>query len=341
MDIALHGFDEAVLGVEAFYSALQNGDVTSDGFVGMMERLGVKTRDAYSALKDVAKQIADYLQPKLVALWHTVRDDLLPVLVRLWKEVIEPLIPVIGTTLVWALGLAIDALNLLLTTATPVMNFLLDHKETVLGIATAFGLVAVAMNLNAAFDAVTIAFNTFKLVTIPSAMATLDTFKAAVAAPMVMPAIAIGAALIAFQIVQEKAEETRRVVEDTQHAADNATKSNQAVIQRLNALMKNGTPEQKARAKASLQKLADAGAFASGTNFAPGGVALVGERGPELVELPRGSRVHTAEETRSMASGQAVTNVLSGTFNFANAEASTAFWDRIDKTQRLARLGMA
>lgn len=32
--------------------------------------------------------------------------------------------------------------------------------------------------------------------------------------------------------------------------------------------------------------------FASGTNFAPGGLAVVGERGPELVDLPRGSRVH-------------------------------------------------
>jgi phage-related tail protein len=31
--------------------------------------------------------------------------------------------------------------------------------------------------------------------------------------------------------------------------------------------------------------------FANGTNFAPGGVALVGERGPELVNLPRGSQV--------------------------------------------------
>jgi hypothetical protein len=31
--------------------------------------------------------------------------------------------------------------------------------------------------------------------------------------------------------------------------------------------------------------------FANGTNFAPGGLALVGERGPELVTLPRGSKV--------------------------------------------------
>ncbi|MBO9437338.1 hypothetical protein J7354_01565 [Sulfitobacter sp. R18_2] len=31
--------------------------------------------------------------------------------------------------------------------------------------------------------------------------------------------------------------------------------------------------------------------FANGTNYAPGGLAMVGERGPELVNLPRGSRV--------------------------------------------------
>lgn len=31
--------------------------------------------------------------------------------------------------------------------------------------------------------------------------------------------------------------------------------------------------------------------FASGTNYAPGGMALVGEKGPELVNLPRGSQV--------------------------------------------------
>ncbi len=32
-------------------------------------------------------------------------------------------------------------------------------------------------------------------------------------------------------------------------------------------------------------------AFAGGTSFAPGGLALVGERGPEIVNLPRGSKV--------------------------------------------------
>lgn len=42
--------------------------------------------------------------------------------------------------------------------------------------------------------------------------------------------------------------------------------------------------------------------FALGTNFAPGGMALVGERGPELVHLPRGSRVIPNMQTEGMLS---------------------------------------
>lgn len=42
-------------------------------------------------------------------------------------------------------------------------------------------------------------------------------------------------------------------------------------------------------------------AYARGTDFAPGGMAWVGEEGPELVELPRGSKVHTTRESKAMA----------------------------------------
>lgn len=43
--------------------------------------------------------------------------------------------------------------------------------------------------------------------------------------------------------------------------------------------------------------------FAGGTGFAPGGMALVGERGPEMVYLPRGARVETAERTAAAMGG--------------------------------------
>lgn len=43
--------------------------------------------------------------------------------------------------------------------------------------------------------------------------------------------------------------------------------------------------------------------FASGTNSAPGGPSIVGENGPELVDLPRGARVFNAGQTRGMLAG--------------------------------------
>lgn len=53
--------------------------------------------------------------------------------------------------------------------------------------------------------------------------------------------------------------------------------------------------------------------FASGTRFAPGGLAWVGEEGPELVDLPRGSRVYPAAESRRMASGDTYNITYYGT----------------------------
>lgn len=40
--------------------------------------------------------------------------------------------------------------------------------------------------------------------------------------------------------------------------------------------------------------------FATGTEYAPGGIALVGEYGPELVSLPKGSKVTTASKTQDI-----------------------------------------
>jgi tape measure domain-containing protein len=43
--------------------------------------------------------------------------------------------------------------------------------------------------------------------------------------------------------------------------------------------------------------------FASGTSFAPGGLALVGEAGPELMYVPRGAQIFPAGQTQQMLTG--------------------------------------
>lgn len=42
--------------------------------------------------------------------------------------------------------------------------------------------------------------------------------------------------------------------------------------------------------------------FAHGTSYAPGGLSLVGEKGPELMNVPRGSQIYNNSETRSIMS---------------------------------------
>ncbi|MBB3034059.1 phage tail tape measure protein [Alteriqipengyuania lutimaris] len=56
-------------------------------------------------------------------------------------------------------------------------------------------------------------------------------------------------------------------------------------------------------------------AYASGTSFHPGGLALVGERGPELVSMPRGSQVFTNRESRAMGRSSRVEIVPSPYFD--------------------------
>ncbi|MGQ3080703.1 MULTISPECIES: hypothetical protein [Rhizobium/Agrobacterium group] len=45
------------------------------------------------------------------------------------------------------------------------------------------------------------------------------------------------------------------------------------------------------------------GLFAGGTSYAPGGLAVVGEQGPELVDLPQGAQVFNNNKSRAMVSG--------------------------------------
>lgn len=56
-------------------------------------------------------------------------------------------------------------------------------------------------------------------------------------------------------------------------------------------------------------------AFATGTEYAPGGAAWVGEHGPEMVRLPRGSKVFTAAESRRMAANDAGPTIGNITIN--------------------------
>ncbi|NHZ84321.1 MAG: phage tail tape measure protein [Planctomycetia bacterium] len=73
-------------------------------------------------------------------------------------------------------------------------------------------------------------------------------------------------------------------------------------------------------------------AFAEGTLSAPGGIALVGDEGPELVNLPRGSRVYNNTETNEIMNNTTPINIENVTLpNVSNAE---EFFEAIQQYQR-------
>jgi uncharacterized protein (TIGR02594 family) len=79
------------------------------------------------------------------------------------------------------------------------------------------------------------------------------------------------------------------------------------------------------------------GGFATGTESAPGGTAWVGEHGPELVSLPRGSKVYTAADSRRMAAnenGPMIGSIeINADFRGAAPEAVDALQSRLDQLE--------
>lgn len=77
--------------------------------------------------------------------------------------------------------------------------------------------------------------------------------------------------------------------------------------------------------------------YASGTDYAPGGKAWVGENGPELLELPRGSRVISAEESRRSSGGD--TYILQANIDAKNIKDWTDVVNFMQQGKQAARAG--
>lgn len=137
-----------------------------------------------------------------------------------------------------------------------------------------------------------------------TASASYGAFAALIATPLVMPAIAVGAAIASLALVFNKAQETLNVIDQANASAEKARASGDATDLAMLKRSRDKSLSQADRDAAMqyMQKFHVYG-HALGTNFAPGGLTMVGEDGPELVNLPRGSKVHTNRETQQMMSG--------------------------------------
>lgn len=268
----------------------------------------------------VGQQVGAYLGPKLIALYNTVQNDLIPVLMQLWNGVIKPLIPVIGTALVIAIGAAVDIINAAVTAVGWWSQALKDNNPFIWAMTGAMVALTTAFAIGKAVSLAGAAISAFSNGAVAGAIAKVGALQALIAIPMVMPAIAVAAAIASLYAVYQAAQQTKRALDDVSNATRSAADSNAAAMSSLQNTIKNGTPEQQARARKAVGGLAGQG-FSVGGFTGQGGtneVAGIVHKGEYV--LPKSMVDQTSGKPKDMGSSNVnVTINLSGVMTDSTA----------------------
>lgn len=189
----------------------------------------------------------------------------------------------------------------------------------------------------AVFDAIKVGVATLQLVTFPSMIASIRAVSLTWTAAFPVAGILADIALVTAAIDSVLA--AKRAVDDAYNASTSAETSQVAAINKIKQAYTEGkiTKDQEVK-YLSAQNRAPSSGYASGTNSAAGGSVLVGEQGPERVDLPRGSVVHDAKRTTRMQSG--TTNHFHGDIILGDSSAVNSFFKKIDQDGILASKGL-
>lgn len=217
------------------------------------------------------------------------------------------------------IGVALQpALLSLMKTVTPIIESLsvwIQHNPklssgVILVTTGVVGLIAVLGTLGFAITALGPVFTAFRVGSIASIAAVSTSFKglsALVASRLFMPALVVTAAIVSLNQVWKAIQSVRQAISDlnaAKRSATNLREGNRAILSQMQALLLSGDAGQRSRAQKVINdiKAGKYGAYASGTDYAPGGWSLVGEQGPELMYVPRGAQIKPAGETKEMLS---------------------------------------
>lgn len=233
------------------------------------------------------------IKPALTELWTTLKTQLMPALKELWVAVSPVLIPalkalgtilgvvVVGSILVLAKAMTIGA-KISTTLYLAMARIIQTMRAWITPIYTISRLMT-TLFVNAIKQIITWIGNLIKkFYFTPQIKAALSGVYHAIVDPF----------LKAFNKIKSEAQ---GAVDAVKRLANNP------VVNPVGAIAR------KLQGKASGTEFFRPKRYAGGTGSASGGMALVGERGAELVTMPRGAKVHRADETRKMMGG--VTNI--------------------------------
>lgn len=244
----------------------------------LAELIGIaatKLGEFFDKMYPIFTSIVQYLLPSFIALRNTIMESL-PTWYEFYKNILEPLIGVIGLLLVGAIKASIDILNGLLVVLDPVMKAMIANKDMVFILIGAWAALKLALMLHGALAAATAVLSGIRTqIALTNAMAST---------PMVMPALAVGAAIASIYMVKRALDEVKQAAIDVNNAANAAANlANPGEMQRIKTLADEA---RKRGDTAAVNRYANAlramSGNALGGNVKAGVPRVVGEQGKEV-----------------------------------------------------------
>lgn len=253
----------------------------------LAELIGIaatKLGEFFDKMYPIFTNIVQYLLPSFIALRNTILESL-PTWYEFYKNILEPLIGVIGLLLVGSIKASIDILNALLVVLDPVMKAMVANKDMVFILIGAWAALKVALMLHGALAAATAVLSGIRTqIALTNAMAST---------PMVMPALAVGAAIASIYMVKRALDEVKQAAIDVNNAANaTANLANPGEMQRIKTLADEA---RKRGDTAAVNRYANAlramSGNALGGNVKAGVPRIVGEQGKEVFVPENNGRI--------------------------------------------------
>lgn len=363
--------DTAKTAIMVFIDAFKDPDITTEGWIGNIEMIASVAREVFDTLVGagkaafgILKQAVEFILPSLKALAETFVTQLLPAiwgLINVLAPILLPILKVVGAVLgvmfVAAIWIAINVLNLIIG----VISWFINILTSIIGvISTVVGVVINYLQLlynfwSTIFMAI---FNVVKFVfqLILVAIATVISLIMAVVQPIgEFLARPFRWALDTIKSVWNGisgffGDIGTKIGNVASGIKDKLTAPFSAAVEFVKGIPGKMVDAISNIGKLIRDKLGDwdipgplgkvkdvIPGFATGVRDFSGGMAWVGERGPELVNLPKGADVFTADQSRRMA-GSSTTNQFYGNITIANEAAANAFFDRLNRDSEMTEL---
>lgn len=322
----------SVILTEAGYSAQDLMKATTDAgvrqalFNGIIKESNAFVGDA-ARLTDTAAGKQAEMAAQTTVLYQEIGQALQPALLS-FLQTVTPIIKNVSEWIQRNQGLA---------------SGIIIATGVILAMITALGVMATAIRTASTVMAV---FGPTAVASFGKARTALLAFRALAATPTAMGGVIVAGALADIALVMKAIQSVRVAISDMNEAraaAESNARAINAATAKLRNLQRNGTAAQRKRATEALSRVL--GGNSGGSGWAEGGFTGRGSRNEVAGVVHKGEYVlpqKMVDQNTGLPKGIGGTNItISGTVNLYTKEAADAFWNRIDKTQRLAQMGMA